>query len=72
MNELKVFNNPEFGKVRTITEHGKTLFCGANVAKALGYKNPSKALGDHCKGVTKRYTPTKGGEQEMNFISSQA
>lgn len=68
MNELKVFSNPEFGKVRTITEQGKTLFCGSDVAKALGYKNPSKALGDHCKGVTKRYTPTKSGEQEMNFI----
>lgn len=30
--------------------------------------NPSKALSDHCKGVTKRYTPTKSGTQEMSFI----
>lgn len=68
MNELMIFNNPKFGNIRTITEDGRTLFCGSDVAKALGYKNPSKALSDHCKGVTKRYTPTKSGEQEMNFI----
>ncbi len=68
MNELQIFNNPRFGEIRTITENDKTLFCGSDVAKALGYKNPSKALSDHCKGVTKRYTPTASGKQEMNFI----
>lgn len=68
MNELMIFNNPEFGEIRTIEEDGKVLFCGSDVAKALGYKNPSKALSDHCKGVTKRYTPTSSGKQEMNFI----
>ena len=69
MNELQIFNNPKFGQIRTIVENGKVLFCGSDVAKALGYKNPSKALSDHCKGITKRYTPTKSGTQEMNFIS---
>lgn len=69
MNDLKVFENPEFGKIRTIEEDGKVLFCGSDVAKVLGYKNPSKALSDHCKGVTKRYAPTQSGTQEMNFIS---
>lgn len=68
MNELQVFNNREFGEIRTIEEHGKTLFCGSDVAKALGYTNPSKALGDNCKGITKRYTPTSGGKQETSFI----
>ncbi len=68
MNELMIFKNPKFGSIRTITEDGRTLFCGSDVAKALGYKNPSKALSDHCKGVTKRYTPTTSGQQEMNFI----
>ena len=68
MNELQIFQNAEFGTVRTIDENGKVLFCGSDVAKALGYKNPSKALSDHCKGITKRYTPTKSGTQEMNFI----
>lgn len=69
MSNLKVFENQEFGKIRTIEEDGKVLFCGSDVAKVLGYKNPSKALSDHCKGVTKRYTPTQSGTQEMNFIS---
>lgn len=41
---------------------------GKDVAAALGYKNPSKALSDHCKGVTKRDLPTNGGVQTMNFI----
>lgn len=68
MQELKIFENPEFGEIRTIEENGKVLFCGSDIAKALGYKNPSKALSDHCKGVTKRYTPTASGKQEMNFI----
>ena len=69
MNDIQIFNNPEFGTVRTLEEdNGVVLFCGADIAKALGHSNPSKALNDHCKGVTKRYTPTKSGEQEMSFI----
>lgn len=68
MNKLQIFNNPEFGTVRTLEDSGNVLFCGSDVAKALGYSNPSKALSDHCRGVTKRYTPTTSGEQEMSFI----
>ena len=68
MNELMIFNNPEFGEVRTLEEDGKVLFCGSDVAKALGYANSRKAISDHCRGVTKRYTPTASGEQEMSFI----
>lgn len=68
MNDIQIFNNPDFGEVRTLEENGAVLFCGSDVAKALGYSNPSKALSDHCKGVTKRYTPTKSGTQEMSFI----
>ena len=44
MNELMIFNNPEFGEIRTIEEDGKVLFCGSDVAKALGYKNPTIVL----------------------------
>lgn len=69
MNELKIFEHPQFGTIRTIVEDGKTLFCGPDATRALGYKNSSKALSDHCKGVTKRYIPTAGGNQEMNFIT---
>lgn len=69
MNELQIFKNEQFGEIRTIEENGKVLFCGSDVTKALGYKNSSKALSAHCKGVTKRYTLTNGGKQEINFIS---
>ena len=68
MNELMIFNNPEFGEIRTIEENGKVLFCGNDAAKALGYKRPKDAVSAHCKGAVKRRTLTKGGEQEMLFI----
>lgn len=68
MNEIQIFSNPDFGEVRTIEENGAVLFCGSDVAKALGYAVPRKALFDHCKGVLKRNTLTGGGEQEMSFI----
>lgn len=68
MNEIQIFNNPDFGEVRTLTENGAVLFCGSDVAKALGYAVPRKALFDHCKGVLKRNIPTNGGTQEMSFI----
>ena len=68
MNELMIFNNPEFGEVRTLEEDGKVLFCGSDVAKALGYGEPHKAISRHCKGGMKRPILTNGGEQEMSFI----
>lgn len=54
MNELMIFNNPEFGEIRTIEEDGKVLFCGSDVAKALGYKRPNDAIAAHCRGTVKR------------------
>lgn len=68
VNELKIFENHKFGEVRTIEEDGKVLFCGSDVAKALGYSNPRDALSRHCRGVVKRDTPTESGMQEMSFI----
>lgn len=69
MNNLQVFNNPAFGSVRTLTENGKTLFCGADIAKPLAYTRPSEAVARHCKGTLKRRILTNGGEQEMLFIT---
>lgn len=68
MNELKVFSNPDFGEVRTLEENGEVLFCGTDVAKALGYSNPNKAINNHCRAVTKRSTPISGKMQDINFI----
>lgn len=69
MNELQIFNSEEFGEVRTVEIDGKPYFVGADVAKALGYSNPRKAILDHCKGVTKRDTPTSSGIQSMSYIN---
>ena len=68
MNELKVFEKEEFGSVRTIEENGKVLFCGRDIAEALGYSNPRDALSKHCRGVAKRDTLTAGGMQSFSFI----
>ena len=68
-NMVKTFVNEEFGSVRTIEENGKILFCGSDVAKALGYRRPKDAITAHCKGAVKRRLLTNGGVQEMKMIS---
>ena len=47
MNELQIFNNPQFGEIRTITIDGEPWTVGKDVATALGYSNPRKAMVDH-------------------------
>lgn len=44
---IQLFNSPEFGQIRTITENDDIYFVGKDVAEILGYTNPSKALADH-------------------------
>ena len=68
MNEVQIFNNADFGEIRTIEEGSTVLFCGSDVARALGYSNPRDAISRHCRGVVKRDTPTESGMQEMSFI----
>ena len=67
-NNLITFNNPDFGEVRTLEENGTVLLCGNDVATALGYSNPNKAVNDHCRAITKRSTPISGKMQDINFI----
>lgn len=47
MNELMIFNNPEFGEIRTVELNGEPWLVGKDVAEILGYTNPSEALNDH-------------------------
>ncbi len=65
---LQTFPNEQFGDLRTIEEGDKVLFCGKDVAEALGYARPRDAISDHTKGAVKRRILTNGGEQEMSFI----
>lgn len=47
MNEVQIFNNDEFGSVRTLTINDEPWFVGKDVAEILGYSNPQKAIRDH-------------------------
>lgn len=70
-NEIKIFENEEFGSIRTIEINGEPYFVGRDVATILGYSNPRKAIGDHVdeedKGVTK--CDTLGGIQDLTIIN---
>ena len=68
-NRIEVFTNEQFGAIRTILDGETLLFCGSDVARALGYARPSKAIIDHCKGVLKRDTLTNGGMQSLSYIT---
>ena len=71
MKELQIFNNDIFGEVRGLNIDGKPYAVASDVAKALGYANTSKAIKDHCRYITKRYTPhpqSKNKSLEVNMI----
>ena len=71
MNEIMIFQNDEFGDIRTTEANGEPWFVGKDVAEALGFTNSRKALQDHVdmedKGVTK--CDTLGGIQELTVIN---
>lgn len=68
--ELQIFNNPEFGELRTIEEGDKIYFVASDVAKALGYKRPADAVSAHCRYTVKRSIPHPQGKGtlQMNVI----
>lgn len=68
MNNIKIFENKEFGEIRTVIIDGKFYAVGLDVAKALGYAKPGQAVIDHCKGIRKLGMPSEGGIQETNCI----
>lgn len=63
MNDLKFFNNAEFGQIRTVEINGKIYFVGKDIANALGYSNPRDAIARHCKGVVKHDSFKEGGQE---------
>lgn len=60
--------NERFGTVRTTDINGVVFFVASDIAKALGYKNPQKAIRDHCKRVNESFIPSNGGEQKAKII----
>lgn len=71
MNELQIFNSKEFGDIRTVTIENEPWFVGKDVATALGYSNPQKAVRDHIseedRGVNEMDTPS--GRQNLAVIN---
>lgn len=71
MNDLKIFDNPEFGEIRTVERSGEAWFVGKDIALALGYSETAKAVRDHVssddRGVSEMDTPS--GIQLMTIIN---
>lgn len=70
MQDLKVFQNSQFGELEILTIDNKEWFPAIKVAEILGYTNPRKAIRDHAKekGVTIRSVLSNGGMQDKKFI----
>ena len=66
MNQLQVFNNEEFGQVRTVTQGEDVWFVAKDVAEVLGYNNTSKAIQMHVDEDEKADLPIWDGRQNRN------
>lgn len=70
MNEVKIFNHPSFGAIRTAGTPDEPMFCLNDVARALDISNPRHLLTRlNPKGVATNDTPTAGGLQPMTYIN---
>lgn len=71
MNELKIFNNPDFGELRTVEIDGETWFVGKDVAAALGYSNVKNAVPAHVDEEDKLSTRIEyaGQNREVTIIN---
>ena len=69
MNEIKIFDNPEFGKVRTMEINGEPYFVGKDVAEILGYSNPRDALSKHVDDEDKATVAIHDGSQNRNLTT---
>ena len=66
MNDLQIFSNPEFGQVRTVELDSQPWLVGKDVAEALGYKNPGKAIIAHVDEEDKRLEMLSQGSDSQN------
>ena len=72
MNEIQIFQNVEFGAIRTMSnEQGDVMFCAKDVCNALGYKKTSNAIAQHVDegDALKQGTPTTSGVQMMLYVN---
>lgn len=72
MENIQVFNNSEFGDIRTVQLNNETYFVGRDVANALGYSKARNAIAIHVSDDDKKDAPiqgTLGGTQQMTVIN---
>ena len=69
MKDIQIFNNPEFGEVRTVVIDDEPWFVGKDVAGILGYKNPNEAIHDHVDSEDKFLRSERGREMLKLFSS---
>ncbi len=72
MNEIKIFENPAFGAIRTVEVNNEPYFVGKDVAEVLGYAKPRNAIATHVDDEDKEEAPIQGdlgGEQKMTVIN---
>lgn len=60
MNDIQIFNNPEFGQVRAVTINDEPWFIGKDVAMTLGYAKPENAIASHVDAEDKTSTLIQG------------
>ncbi len=71
-NKIKIFENEEFGKIRTVIINGEPWFVGKDIAVILGYSKPRNAIATHVDCEDKKVAPIQGdlgGTQQMTIIN---
>ena len=71
MNDIKIFEHEKFGKLEIyVDENKKEWFPATEIAEILGYKNPQKAIRDHCReaGCTNRSVSYSSGSKSKKYI----
>ena len=73
MNQIQIFQNQEFGAIRTMSnKQGEPMFCAKDVAEALGYDQPHKAIARHVEeddGMKRTLIDSLGRKQQAIFIN---
>lgn len=73
VNDVLVFSNSEFGNIRTVTVNGEPWFVGKDIAEALGYSNPSKAVMNHVDDEDKQFLMCDiADSQNGNVLTGQS
>lgn len=68
MNEIKIFQNEQFGEVRVVGASEEPLFCAKDIAAALGYSDTNDAVSRHCKSSKKVFHPHTNGVGGVNLV----